>query len=190
MSVIKPALLSKMRRGSEEYFRHLERYLEQSYRQSGSTIGQLDDENMPAVATAQTSADTAQTTGDNAAAYRTTDTPTFIWNTDADTAAWPADDTRDLTIAWETKAGVAIADRVLKGSFTQSGATIAITAVSNSETAAGVSTAYALTGDGTKSVRATVTLTFADASTVVGSLSWSAQDLNTAGGTPATGGGK
>ncbi len=127
-----------------------------------------------------------------AAIYLNDDVPTFVWNNDADDGSWPADDTQDLTAKWlERDSGVTeVANRVLRGSFTQSSATIAVTAVSNSETMTGVSTAYVLTGDGTKSVRATITLTFADGTKRITVRSWSAQDLNTAGGTPAGGGGK
>ena len=66
MTIIKATLLSKMQPGSEEWNRYLERHLEQKSRQTGSTIQQVDDENIPAIATAQAAADAAQVTADAA----------------------------------------------------------------------------------------------------------------------------
>ena len=129
---------------------------------------------------ASADAESAQTSADYAAFYLGDNVTQVIWTTDADTGAWPGDTTQDLTVAWKNKAGTAIADRVLRGTFTQAGATIAVTAVSNSNTLASASTAYVLTGDGTSNVRATITLSLPDTKMIT-VVSWTAMDLNTAG---------
>ena len=91
---------------------------------------------------------------------------------------WPTDTTEDLTISWVDRSGTVIASRVLRGTF--SAGLFTITAVSNTEIT-GVSTAYVLTGDGTGTVRATVTLTLANGSTRTGVRTWTTRNTSVAG---------
>ena len=107
----------------------------------------------------------------------------FIWNTDP-SGVYPAGNpTRDLVVPFYDVDGNQIATRTLRGTLTSSSGLIAVTPVSTT----GDATTYALIDDGTASVRADVTHTDSGA---INSLSWSSVDISTAGGTPASGGGK
>lgn len=173
MSVIRASVLSKLR-GSTEYFRLLERLLEQMQRQVGTTIAQVDDENIPAIATAQTQADLS--------GYRSKGA-NFVWHTDHTGTQPPNLDTRDLVATFYDESDTAIATRTLRGTYTTAADTIAVTA----QATTGETTAYSLIDDGTASVQAVVTHTASGAKTT---LSWSFVDETVAGGVPAGGGGK
>lgn len=126
---------------------------------------------------AHTDAAVAQTSADYASFYLADNYSQALWTTSTG-GSWPANTTQNLTVEWLTKSGAAVADRVLLGTRTTS--TVAVTAVSNTNTLSGASTAYVLTGDGTNNVRAEITLTLPDASIRVAVLSWATLDLTAA----------
>jgi len=138
------------------------------------------------LATTQTDLATTQTVADNASSYFEYQPGQHSWTSD-NAGVFPAGNpTRDLTITLYDKDGTQIAQRVLRGTLTSAAGTIAVTNVSSS----GLTSAYALTDDGTDAPKATVTFTFANGSKVVGSVAWLAIDTTTASSTPGTGGGK
>lgn len=92
----------------------------------------------------------------------------------------------DLTMNFYDPDGAQIAQRVLRGTLTTSAGTYAVTNVSSS----GLTTSYALTGDGTDSVRADVQVTLASGKVLSAALTWNAIDNSSSGGTPSAGGGK
>ena len=177
-----------MRKGSAEYFRQLERLLEQMQRQIGVDPQRVDDGNIPAIATAQTDATTAianaataQTQAD-LSGYTATGM-NFVWHTDDTGTQPPNNDTRDLIATFYDEDGTSIATRTLRGTYTTAADTIAVTAQATS----GEATTYSLTDDGTASVLAEVEHT---ASRTRMTLSWSFVDETVAGGIPAGGAGK
>jgi len=129
--------------------------------------------------------DGAQTTGDNAQHSMNGDPSSYIWNADA-AGTFPGDDTADLTMNVEDKDGTNVATRVLRGSFVNATEVISVTNVSST----GLTTSYVVANDASESVRADVTVTFADGTQSTSSLSWSVLDPSVSGGTPGSGGPK
>jgi len=138
------------------------------------------------VIAAQVAAAAAQTSANNAAAYFKGNPATFVWNSDAVGVAPAGNPTRDLVLVCYDKTGASISTRTLRGTLTSAAATIAVTNVSTG----GLANAYVLVDDGTASVRADITVTFADSSKATSTLAWSFVDEAAAGGTPTSGGGK
>lgn len=112
----------------------------------------------------------------------------IVWNANASGTA-PADDTQDITLTFYDETDTQVAQRVLRGTFTNATETIAVTNVS-STAETGYSTSFTVANDGSEAVRADVVLTFPDGSKVTASAAWTYFDPSTAGITPDTGGGK
>ena len=129
--------------------------------------------------TANTAAATAQATAEAAAAqstYSESNSPAFF-NADG-TGTWPAGNpTLDITTKFYDKDDAEIASRVLRGTLTSATGNIAVTNVSTS----GLTTSYALTGDGSGAVKATITLTLGDGSKYRTTVNWGAINPNVAG---------
>lgn len=138
-----------------------------------------------AAATAQTAAESAAETSSYAEAVPTG----YAWNSDPSGTFPASNPSFDITVTFYNQSGTQVGQRVLRGTLTSASGTVAITNVSSSAST-GYSTAYTLTNDGTSSALATVTLTLPGSNQISHSVAWNAIDLSTAGGTPATGGGK
>ena len=200
MSVVNVQNLFKMEKGSAEYFRLLERLLQQMQRQLGTSIARIDDESIPeigdaqgaadtaqaAATTAQTAADTAQTAATNAqtaadnaagsSSYAETNSPAY-WYTDS-AGTYPASDpTKDITTTFYDQDDTSIATRVLRGTLTSSNGNITVTNVSSS----GLATSYVLSGDGSAAVKATITITLADGSRFRTVVKWGSLDVSAGG---------
>ena len=96
-------------------------------------------------------------------------------------AGYPAGDPdADLVITARDNTGTQIATMTVRGSLTTSSGNIALSVQSESATAT-----YAIdevfAGSGTQSATATITVTLPDASTTVGILSWSSNDISVGG---------
>lgn len=152
--------------------------------QAESTVEAAD----AAAATAQTAADAAQTSADAAAtsagnaagssSYGIAVPNQQLWWADG-TGTYPAGNpTADITITFYDQDDAVIATRVLRGTLTTATGLIAVTNVSNT----GLTTAYSLTGDGSSSVIATVTVTLSDGSIYRTRASWSAISVAGPGG--------
>lgn len=130
---------------------------------------------------AQTAADSAATAASNAAgssSYGIAVPNQQLWWADG-TGTYPAGDpTADITITFYDQDDAVIATRVLRGTLTTATGLIAVTNVSNT----GLTTAYSLTGDGSSSVIATVTVTLSDGSIYRTRASWSAISVAGPGG--------
>lgn len=132
-------------------------------------------------AAAQSSADSAATAASNAAgssSYGIAVPNQQLWWADG-TGTYPASDpTADITITFYDQDDAVIATRVLRGTLTTATGLIAVTNVSST----GLTTAYTLTGDGSSSVIATVTVTLSDGSIYRTRASWSAISVAGPGG--------
>ena len=175
MTVIKPGMLAKMTRGSAEYFRFLERFLEQIYRQSGAVIGQVDDENIPAIATAQTAADTAQTALE--LNNVTVESLSQLVTADAATSTWPADSTTDHVLEFKRQL-VTIATHTIRAVFTQSTGLWTVTSFAETLEA----TVETITGSGGSDAKAVVSHT---GSGIIGKVTLQATDPGVAGTSPS-----
>ena len=123
-------------------------------------------------------------------AYAVSVPSSFVWNADgAGSYAGITDTTENIVTTFYDQAGTQVAQRTLLGTINTGTGDITVTAVSDTAST-GYSTAYVLTDDGTGSVLATITLTLPDGSMKDHTISWNSLDPSTAGGTPATGGGK
>jgi hypothetical protein len=132
---------------------------------------------------------TAQATAEAASEsthYALGNPASFVWNSDPSGVFPAGNPTRDLTLTFYDPDGANLSSRTLRGTLASATGLITVTAVS----VTGLATTYNLIDDGTASVRADVTVTFASGTTLTASLAWTSVDLSVAGGTPATGGGK
>lgn len=131
--------------------------------------------------------DTATTNAGNSATKGLGNPASFVWNSDG-AGVFPAGNpTRDLVMTFTDPDGNTVSVRTLRGTLTTAAGTIAVTNVSSS---GDLSNSYVLVDDGTASVRADITITLGDGRLLTETLSWTAVDVSTAGGTPVTGGGK
>ncbi len=127
-----------MEQGTPEYFRVLHRYLEQLQRQTGGTVGQVDDANIPqiatnttAAATAQTSADGAQTTADSkVVTFTQASEPTALATGDL----WVDTDDDNQLYRWSGSAWVTQRDVTIATAQTE--ATLGVTNAATAQTAA------------------------------------------------------
>lgn len=133
------------------------------------------------VTAAQAAADAAQAQADLSG--HTGQGANFVWNSDTSGTMPAGNPTRDLVAIFYDEDGSQVATRTLRGSLTSASGNIAVTA----QATTGTATSYTLINDGTQSVQAIVTHDSSEARTT---LSWSSVDESTAGGTPASGGGK
>ena len=148
------------------------------------------DAALAAAVAAQATADAAQSAAATALAealrasiYGLVTPPSTTWNSTAAGVFLAGNPTRDITINFYNNIGVSVASRVLRGTMTSATGVIAVTSVS-STTTTGYSTSYALVGDGTKYVRADVTLTMPTGTVKKYSASWNSIDESVAGGGP------
>lgn len=106
----------------------------------------------------------------------------FIWHSDP-AGVFPAGNpTRDLVVVFYTD-GAQVATRTVRGTLNSSLGTI----TGSNVTSTGETTTFAVVNDGTDSVRIDVTHTESGA---IASASFTAVDISTAGGSPASGGSK
>lgn len=148
------------------------------YRYDGSSWVSMRD---GTIATAQTSADNAQTQADYSGHRGIGDSAVF--KTDASGTQPTNNTTRDLVAQFLDETGAVVATRTLRGTYTTAADTIAVTAQSTT----GETTTYTVNNDGTDAPSATVVHS---ASEAVAVLSWVFSDLTSAGVDPNTGGGK
>lgn len=106
----------------------------------------------------------------------------IIWRSDS-SGVYPAGDPEeDLYISFYDVDATVIATRTLRGTLESSTGNITVTNVAST----GLTSEYALYGDGTDSVRADIIVTLNTGSTIQGSLTWNSIDLSTSGTTPGT----
>lgn len=151
------------------------------------------DDAQTAADTAQTAASTAQTSANAAATAASTAQSTandaalssvtavdqnHLWFTTSAGTVPSGDPTVDLTMTFLDTSDASVATRTLRGTLTTAAGTIAVTSVSS----AGLATSYTLSGDGTESVTAKVTVTLTNGAKVSARLSWALLDISVEGG--------
>lgn len=111
------------------------------------------------------------------------------WNSDTAGTHEAGNPTQDILFTLLDKNNVTIATRTLKGTMTSASGNITVT---ETGTPTGLSTTvvYDPTNNADPTVKATVVVAFNDGSSAITIATWSAVDESTAGGTPASGGGK
>jgi len=188
MSVIRINAIAKMF-PQDEAHRMLFRVLGQLQEQIGVDVAEVNGvtEAQTAATAAQTSADTAQasaTAAATAAANASESSTQFTaspgttrYVRSSPTGTFPADGNYDITSTFKDKTDSStIATLQLRGAFTQSSATFAVTQVSSTGTIS-----FSLSGDGTSQVVATITATLADGSKEVRQVSWVTDDISVEG---------
>lgn len=129
--------------------------------------------------TAQSAADTAQDAASNAAgtsSYHESNSPVY-WYTDG-AGTYPAGNpSADITTTFYDQDDNQIAQRVLRGTLATATGNITVAAQSNS----GLTTTFALSGNGTTAVQATITVTLGDGSKYRAVVNWGSIDVSTGG---------
>lgn len=115
----------------------------------------------------------------------------YVWRTDP-AGVYPAGDPEfDITTTFYNASDTQVGQQVLRGSLSSALGLIGVTDPGTSAPPlSGYSVAFTVINQTSDSVRADITITMPNLSTMTVSVSWSAMDISTAGGTPATGGGK